>query len=191
MISNDELDIDSGRMEDLEPPVEVPGILTGNPSTIRTAFQHVYGFPVEVDVATGRVFVYAVKDIALSFAARLSQDGHFVTEKLCFDFGRIDETPAIENVVNAWANSSGAVRKIAFFGTDVHHAEGMKEKQFTSIRVDYEHDGELIDLQISREGRISTRSPTVTNGDLKDIFEKLAVALGLGRCSDQIIQDSS
>ena len=98
---------------------------------------------------------------------------YFDYEKIFFDLSRIDELPEFDNIWGAWQDSKGRCKKKAYFGIQIHKEEGVEIKNITSFNAEYEYENNIIDLIISKECRISSRSSIVTKADLYKIYNYL------------------
>jgi len=140
---------------------------------IEGGYQEVYTFDMIVDFNTSEIFLFTKKNVAHSFMNRLKKSKYFDYEKIYFDLSRIDELPEFDNIWGAWQDSKGRCKKKAYFGIQIHKEEGVEIKNITSFNAEYEYENNIIDLIISKECRISSRSSIVTKADLYKIYNYL------------------
>jgi len=152
--------------------------LTGKEEQHRTeviegGYQEVYTFDVDIDFRTSEIFIFTKNKVARSFINRLKKSKYFDYENIYFDLSRIDEVPDFDNIWGAWQDSKGRCKKKAYFGIQIHKDEGVEIKNITSFNAEYEYENNIIDLIISKECRISSRSSIVTKTDLYRIYNNL------------------
>ena len=152
--------------------------LTGKEEQHRTeviegGYQEVYTFDVDIDFRTSEIFIFTKNKVARSFINRLKKSKYFDYENIYFDLSRIDEVPDFDNIWGAWQDSKGRYKKKAYFGIQIHKDEGVEIKNITSFNAEYEYENNIIDLIISKECRISSRSSIVTKTDLYRIYNNL------------------
>jgi hypothetical protein len=139
------------------------------------AYQKISHFRVDLDLNKNKIYVFTKKDTANTFIRRFRYSKIIDYEYIYFDLTKIDELENLGNVFGAWQNGVGRCKKKAYFGTQINKLQDIiddKEK-VTSYNVEYEYNGEIVDLFISRDGKISTQSNLLTNKDLVNIFNYL------------------
>lgn len=160
-----------------EPIVKTKPPQNQRTKVINNGYQEVYKFDVIIDFKTSEIFIFTKKSIARSFMRRFKEYSNFNYEYIYFDLTKIDELPELDNVWGIWENSSGRCKKKAYFGTEIHKEEGIKKTNITSYNVEYEYDGNAVDLFIGIECRISSKSSILTNADLFKIYQHLKKGL--------------
>jgi hypothetical protein len=145
--------------------------------TLEDGYQEIYKFNVILNYKTNEIFVFTKKDVALSFMKRLKNKGKLDFEEVDFDLSKIDEIPELDNVWGVWEDSKGRCKKKAYFGTEVHKEEGVEKANITTYNVEYDYEGNLIDLTISKKGRVSSQSSMVTDATLMKIYAYLKKGL--------------
>ncbi len=139
------------------------------------AYQKIYKFKVDVDLTKNKIYVFTKKETANAFIRRFKDSKIIDYESIYFDLTKTNELDNIINVVGAWQNSEGRCKKKAYFGMHIDKLEEIEKdkEKVTSYYVEYEHNNSIVDLFISRDGRISTQSNELTNVDLINIFHYL------------------
>lgn len=145
--------------------------------TTKNKYQEIDRFKFWLDSNYNRIFVFAPKATAKSFLNRLKMSNFLKFTKVEFDFHNLGIVDNIEEPWGFWKDSEGKINRVANFGQGLH--EVLEEEDYediTSFHVDYNYDSEIIQVIISRDGRLSSNSK-ITSEDLYLIFEDISGAL--------------
>lgn len=141
--------------------------------TTKNKYQEIEKFEFWIDSNFDRIFIFAPKATAKSFLNRLKISNLLKFNKIKFDFRLLGMIEEIEEPWGFWKDSEGKINRVANFGQGLD--EVLEEEDYeniTSFHVDYNYNSEIVQIIISREGRLSSNSK-IDSEDLYLIFQKL------------------
>lgn len=141
--------------------------------TTKNKYQEIEKFEFWIDSNFNRIFIFAPKATAKSFLNRLKISNLLKFNKIKFDFRLLGMIEEIEEPWGFWKDSEGKINRVANFGQGLD--EVLEEEDYediTSFHVDYNYNSEIVQIIISREGRLSSNSK-IDSEDLYLIFQKL------------------
>ena len=142
-------------------------------------YQEIYKFDVLIDFKTEEIFIFTKKKIANSLMRRFHKSGHIDYEKTFFDMQKIENIPELLNIWGLWEDCQGKCKKKAYFGTAVHTLDELNKKNVTSYNVEYEiEEGNVVDLFIMGDCRLSSKSKLIGNDELFDTYKEIKKHLG-------------
>lgn len=114
-------------------------------------------FKIMVDFNCDFIYILAPKKTAKHFVNRMKKEKKMLFSNIQFDFSRITELENLNAAWGIWMDSTGALRKIAEFGKDVTTEISEEEYSLiTTFYIDYLYKGNVVQLTLNVEGRIST-----------------------------------
>ncbi|TFH46966.1 MAG: hypothetical protein E4G94_01210 [ANME-2 cluster archaeon] len=130
-------------------------------------------FKFMVDLDGDFIYIFAPKKTAKHFVKRIVKEKKMLFSNVKFDFSRITELENLNAAWGIWMDSKGAIRKIAEFGKDVT-TELSEEEYFliTTFYIDYLYKGNVVQLTLNVEGRISTLN-NLNNQDMIFLYNEI------------------
>jgi len=150
-------------------------------------YQEIHKFDVLIDLKSEEIFVFANKKIAAVFMRRFKKSEYMQYEKIYFDMSKIENIPELADIWGLWEDCDGGrCKKKAYFGTEVHRLEELNKNMVTSYNVSYEYDGEIVDLFILHDCRLSSKSKLITNAELFETYQAIKNQLSVSLNTDCI-----
>lgn len=138
--------------------------------TTKDRYQEIENFEVWIDSNFSRMYVFAKKNVAKSFLNRLKMSNFLSYDKIKFDFRKLGLVDNIDEPWGFWKDSEGKINRVANFGQGLHEVlEKEDYEDITSFHVDYAYNSEIVQIIISKNGRISSNS-SINFEDLYRIF---------------------
>lgn len=166
-------------------PSEIQNIRTGMKRV--DSYQEIHRFDVLIDFSSEEIFVFTNKKTAAVFMKRFKKSGIMQYEKIYFDMSKIDNIPELSDIWGLWEDcDEGRCKKKAYFGTEVHKMEELNKNMVTSYNVSYEYEGEIVDLFILHDCRLSSKSKHISNPELFETYQAVKNHLGVSFNTDCI-----
>lgn len=158
-------------------------------SKIVGEYQEIYKFNVIIDFVSNEIFVFTKKKIAASFMKRFKKEGLLDFKRLYFDMNKIENVPELSDIWGLWEDCQGKCSKRAYFGTGVHTLDELNKSNVTTYNVEYElDDGNIVDLFIMCDCRLSSRSRLINNDELLDTYQEIKKHLGTTAKGNEFIR---
>lgn len=142
-------------------------------------YSKIKNFKIMVDLNCEFIYVLAPKKTASHFINRMKKEKKMSFSNIQFDFSRITELENLNTAWGIWMDSNGVLKKIAEFGKDI--TTEISEEEYpliTTFYIDYLYKGNVIQLTLNVEGRVSTLN-NLNDSDMiflyNEIKEKLMV----------------
>lgn len=133
-------------------------------------YQEIRDFQVWVEKESNKIFVFAAKDTASTFAKRLRRNQDIDTSRPDFDFSRLQELEKLDSYWGRWKDNKGRIQRIGEFG-DLEEVMDDPES-ITTIYIDYEYATEIIQLTLSEGASISTRQ-NLNKADMLEVYDEM------------------
>jgi hypothetical protein len=111
------------------------------------------------------LYIFAPKQVVETFIKRLRKEGCMVCSDLSFDFSKLGELENLDSAWGVWEDSKGTIKRMAKFGKGIE-SEIEDYGSITTFYIDYDYNGDIVQLILGLDGRISTRRDL----NQKDIF---------------------
>lgn len=139
----------------------------------KRGYQVIKDFVIWVDTSKKLIYCFTSKYDAHLFFRRLNKNKVVDAEFHELDLSKINLVSEIIDEWGVWLDDLAEAVKKGLFGTKVSKLTYGKEEYITTYNVTYEHNDMQVDLYISKEGRLSCQSKSVTNKALRKIFDNI------------------
>lgn len=141
--------------------------------TTKDKYQEIEKFDFWIDSTYNRIYIFAPKKVAKKFLHRLKVSNFMAYNKIEFDFQNLGLVDNIEEPWGFWKDSDGKINRVANFGQGLDEVlESEDYEDITSFHVDYDYNSEIIQVIISKNGRLSSNSK-INFEDLYLIFREV------------------
>lgn len=135
-------------------------------------YQRIETFTIWISKDKKRVIVFAKKDLAELFLRKLKRSNYLEASSDKFDFSKISELDNMDCAWGVWEDSKGVVKRIAKFGKGLD-SEIDDFSVITTFYIDYEYGGNIIQLILSKDGRMYTSNNNLTKLDFEIIYNEI------------------
>ncbi len=145
---------------------------------VNKGYQKILYFNFYIDKNHTEMHLFTNKENTTLFLKRLKKEKLLKVNPVRFNFKKINELKDMDSAWGVWEDHAGIERKRARFGKNINTIISDAEYQsVTTIYMDYNYDGKLIQLILSADGRISTIDATIGEHDLLVIFNEIKSVL--------------
>jgi hypothetical protein len=138
-------------------------------------YQKIKNFDFWINENFKFLYIFAPKQVVETFIKRLKKEGCMVCSDLPFDFSKIGELENLDSAWGVWEDSKGTVKRIAKFGKGIE-SEIEYYGSITTFYIDYDYNGDIIQLILGLDGRISTRRD-LKQKDIFNIYNNISKTL--------------
>jgi len=140
-----------------------------------TGYQKIKIFDFLINENCTILYTFAPKQVVETFIKRLRKEGFMVCSDLPFDFSKIGELENLDSAWGVWEDSKGTIKRIAKFGKGIE-SEIEDYSSITTFYIDYNYNGNPIQLILGLDGRISTQRD-IKQKDIFNIYNDISGTL--------------
>lgn len=117
------------------------------------------------------MYIFTPKKIADQFIKRLVKEKYIHYSEIHFNFSKVQELDKLNVAWGVWKNSKGIIKRIAEFGKGITF-EIEDYSEITTFYIDYNYRGNIVQLILSLECRISTQN-NLKNSDMIILYNEI------------------
>jgi len=141
----------------------------------KEGYQQINEFKIRLDEKKSNLYIFSNKKTAKTFLTRLKNAEVMEFSNILFDFSRIEELDNLDSAWGSWEDSNGIIRRTGKFGKGLN-AVIEDYSNITTLFIDYVFNRTIIQLILSREGRIYA-SKDLSNDELLRLFNEISDVL--------------
>lgn len=145
--------------------------------SVAAGFQEIRRFRVTMDFRRREMYIYHRADVADALVRRFREAKAFVTERMHLDLRAIERVPGVETVYGAWKPRAGPVNTVGYFGPDVMKDPDVVMGRTKSMHVAFRDNDAVVDLYVSEDCRVGTRTKGLKERDILRIYRRLEAHL--------------
>lgn len=143
-------------------------------------YQRVLNFNFCIKTDHSEIRIFSAREEADLLIRRLRREKYLQCKSIKFDFIKIEELKDMESAWGVWEDHEGVERKRARFGKGINSVLDEHDyEKITTVYMDYNYNGEKVQLVVSVDGRISSNSKSIKELDLAIIYEEIRSVLAL------------